>query len=350
MNKHSFAKWGVIILFPPNALLTAIFFFLLIGNLSAIFGVEYGWMISLIISLMLGVGLVVGETVGHLTNAEKNEHSPGIYLILILLAATNWGAGVYRSADNARERSMTAISRDAKDDVRYKSLLKEKENLEVNVLNDRREGNDIRAIDRQEKINEELKEIEDKYSTKASLLNAGGKWNLIISLAFIVINLVYGLCVKAAYEGPVAQKKKGRLDRIADAVEQRISGGGNSSPRSEPIRKHTPQPSTAEHRPKGDIGFRSESVEKKTPYPTADGEEDLERGSITFSNQNGSDRDYRGMNAKGNDTIRRRIEKDRQKLRQYIAKANPEPSVQEVCQLLKCSPNTARTRMQDVGL
>lgn len=336
MNRHTFAKWGVVILFPPNALLTAIFFFLLLGNLSAVFGNDWGFMASMAISLMLGVGLVIGETVAHLTNAENKEHSVGVYFILFLLAATNWGAGVYRSADNAREQSVAAISQSAKDDKRYQSLQSEKDHLQKNVLDDGIEKNDAKAMDRMKEINTEMESIEDKYASKANLLTVGGKWNLLISLAFIVINLVYGLCVKAAYDGSLSPPtgKRGQrtmLDRAYDATVM-IDG------ETDKHKKGKLKPATAEYKPR--IGFDPQDSGKKTPPLIAGTGEILSPG-------NGDK--FKEMNQKSIESRTFSKEQRKRMLKSYLA-ANPHATLSEMASAIGVSSGgTVRKYLDEMG-
>lgn len=202
MNMKKLAMIGVILLAIPNAILTAVFFFILIGSLDYVFGGEWGYDVTLASVALLGIGFTIAETVGNVKadSAKKTGNSVSMWFIfiLILIAATNWGAGMYRSKDNAREKGVEAKGK-VIDNPRYQELQKENQYLQAHVLNDGFVGNDQMAITRQKEISAEMNMIEKEYVQSANILNSGGKWGIVISLAFVIINLVYGLLVREAF-------------------------------------------------------------------------------------------------------------------------------------------------------
>lgn len=202
MNTKNLAMWGVIVLAIPNALLTAVFFFILIGSLDYVFGVDWGHTITILLSILLGVAFTIGETIGNIQSANAKKEGSGaskwLILVLILIACTNWGAGMFRSKDNAREKGVEAKGK-VTGNPRYLELQKENEYLQAHVLNDGFVGNDALAIDRQREIAAEMNVIEKEYVQSANILNSGGKWGVFLSLAFVVINIVYSLLVQAAF-------------------------------------------------------------------------------------------------------------------------------------------------------
>lgn len=202
MDTKKLARIGVILLAIPNALLTAVFFFILIGSLDYVFGGDWGYDITLGAAALLGIGFTIAETVGNVKadRAKKAGKNVSMWFsfILILIAATNWGAGMYRSKDNAREKGVEAKGK-VTENPRYRELQKENDYLQAHVLNDGFVGNDQIAINRQREISAEMGMIEKEYVQSANILNSGGKWGIVLSLAFVIINLVYGLLVREAF-------------------------------------------------------------------------------------------------------------------------------------------------------
>lgn len=246
-TEKKMALWAIIPVGLANAILTFIFFFIAIGSISHVFGWALGTALSVIISAGLGVGFVIGEALIHWDETEGWENKIMTYVILVLLAAINWGAGYYRAQDNITNNRVNAVEEAAKD-PRYMSLLEEKQHLERNVLNDGKVGNDEMAIARQTAISAEIGKIVDEYRQESNGAKEGMTAIIILSLSFITVNIVFGKSVKYLRK----QMRPATATDDATATKAQPAKGRNVAPKRD---DRPPQPSP---QPQPAIGYHAQ--------------------------------------------------------------------------------------------
>jgi hypothetical protein len=109
----------------------------------------------------------------------------------------------------------------------------------------------------------------------------------------------------------------------------------------EPERRFEPEPTMAEHRPKGGIGFQSSSSLSNVP------EKKIEVGSIE-SSENRSDRNYEEMNRLSQERRAQTKAKKKAQLKRYL-EDHPAATKQEMCQYLEISLNTLNKYLEEMG-
>jgi len=318
MDTKKLAKVGVILLAIPNALLTAVFFFILIGSLDYVFGGDWGYDITLGAAALLGIGFTIAETVGNVKadRAKKAGKNVSMWFsfILILIAATNWGAGMYRSKDNAREKGVEAKGK-VTENPRYRELQKENDYLQAHVLNDGYVGNDQMAINRQREISAEMGMIEKEYVQSANILNSGGKWGILISLAFVIINLVYGLLVREAFSNE-------EEEIAARTITQERQVKRKPLPRQPEEEEPNPSPTSPISPATAKFGFQPPERDKKIMYKLSSEE--------------------------GHEAARRKKELRKRMLRAYLEE-NPGASMSEMASAIGVSsPATIRKYLEEI--
>lgn len=246
--RNTVALYSMLLTGAANGLLTAIFFFLAIGSLSNVFGVEIGLALNISISLFLGAGLVLGEFLVHTEKEEKISRKIILNSILIILALINWGAGYYRNQDALANNRISAISIASKD-ARYTSLLKDKEDIKRDMLNDGDASNDEKAEKSLERIEASLSGIVGEYKQESTGSKSSNTSRAIVSLAFIVITIIFG--------------KASKTWANANATTARTRTNANATRRTQPVNAlNAPETQPA-------FGFHSQPETQAMPRPVA---------------------------------------------------------------------------------
>lgn len=213
-KSQEIAWYGLLLSGIGNSILAAIFIYLVVGDLNTVFG-SAGWLVALVLAAFLGISFTLGEYLVHSKDVFDGD-SVKVWAtkaaILLLFAGINWGGGYYRAQENVTENRAKAVI-GAASNPRYLALLKEKEHLEKNVLDDGKVGNDAAAIQRSAEIDVSLKEIEGDYKSEATGHRESAITRLIVSLALIAVNIVFGICATVysnATETPQPQPQKPR--------------------------------------------------------------------------------------------------------------------------------------------
>ena len=211
-KSQEIAWYGLLLSGIGNSMLATIFIYLVVGDLNTVFGAA-GWLVALVLAAFLGISFTLGEYLVHSKDVFDGD-SVRVWgtkaAILLLFAGINWGGGYYRAQENVTENRAKAVIGSASN-PRYLALLKEKEHLEKNVLDDGKVGNDAAAIQRSAEIDVSLKEIEGDYKSEATGHRESAITRLIVSLALIAVNIVFGICATVysnATETPQPQKTR----------------------------------------------------------------------------------------------------------------------------------------------
>lgn len=194
--KKAFAFLTAVLTGIPNAGLTMIFFFVLIGNLSNFMNAEIAIILHWALAILIGIGFVTGEGLVHMDSKDKGFNFT-MFTVLIAMGLINIGAGHFRADESARlMRSDARIL--VKNDPRFTELQKEKEYLQKNVLNDGLAANDAAAMKRMEKIDADINKLSGEYVGDAHVSHM--QHNGLISIFFVAVNLLFGLAVRTFYQ------------------------------------------------------------------------------------------------------------------------------------------------------
>lgn len=193
--KSKFAAITAVLTGIPNAGLTMIFFFVLIGNLSNFISVDIANILRWILAIFIGVGFVTGEGLVHMDSKDKGFNLT-LFVILVAMGLINVGAGHFRADEAARiMRSDARIL--VKEDPRFIELSREKEHLQKNVLDDGSAANDAMAMERMREIDTELQRLSQEYVGDAHVSHV--QHSGLISIFFVALNLVFGVSVRTWY-------------------------------------------------------------------------------------------------------------------------------------------------------
>lgn len=194
--KKAFAFITAILTGIPNAGLTMIFFFVLIGNLSNFMDAEIAFLLHWSLAIFIGIGFVTGEGLVHMDSKDKGFNFT-MFIVLMAMGLINIGAGHFRADESARlMRSDARIL--VKTDPRFAELQKEKENLQSNVLNDGFAANDAAAMKRMKQIDDNMNNLAGEYVGDAHVNKM--QHSGLISIFFVAVNILFGLSVRTFYQ------------------------------------------------------------------------------------------------------------------------------------------------------
>lgn len=201
--KKIFAGIAAVFLAVPNAVLTTICFYALIGSLLYIFGAEWSHSVQFWTAATIAIGLTVGEAFVHMDNKDKGTNAMR-WIAIMLFVVINVFAGNYRVAESQRQARMDARQL-AINDPRWTALDESQKSYEA-MNHNRFSGDDAEASAGLERIAKERNSLVQEYVTDSHVAadsggfaGIGSHW--LLNLLWVAINLLYGLAIRVCYEG-----------------------------------------------------------------------------------------------------------------------------------------------------
>lgn len=209
MNKELFGLAGMIFIGIPNAMLTALFFYVGIGKLGYVMDEEHAKWIVLIIAGGIAIGFLLAEILIHSYKRTNILDKIFVYSMLTVLCLINWGAGYYRNQEEIRFSKEQALL-NAQNDPRYQAALQDKIDIKRDMLNDKLGDNDAEARIGISEATAAANQVVEEYLN----IYEGGRSSLlskfIISGGFILVTALFGFCCYMWLEG----KKENGNSRI----------------------------------------------------------------------------------------------------------------------------------------
>lgn len=200
MNKELFGLAGMVFIGIPNAMLTALFFYVGIGKLGYIVDEEQGKLIVLIIAGGIAIGFLLAEILIHSYKKTTIFDKIFVYSMLTILCLINWGAGYYRNQEEVRYSKEQALLK-AQNDPRYIAALQDKVDIKRDMLNDKLGDNDTEARIGISEATAAANAIVKEYLN----IYEGGRssWlsKFIISGGFLLVTALFGFCCYMWLEG-----------------------------------------------------------------------------------------------------------------------------------------------------
>jgi hypothetical protein len=264
--KRVFAMLTALFLSLPNAILTSVCFYALIGNLSYIFGVTYTHEITMWLAAFLGIGLTIAEAMTHMDSKDKGLSLSKI-TALILFTIINVFAGNYRIAEGQRNARMDA-RQTAQTDPRWQALDQQEKEIS-RMLHNKYAGDDAQAaaaLDRIAKEREALvaEYVADSHVQSGFLEGIGSSW--FFNLLWITINLAYGIAIRIAYAGNNERETTKPVNLPAMKFRKTLVADDPELPKPQPngkvnsISTNTVPPQPVNTKPRTGIGFHANYV------------------------------------------------------------------------------------------